>query len=35
MTVALAHRQTDGERVVVLDLVRERKPRFSPHAVEC
>jgi hypothetical protein len=26
-------RQTDGERIVVLDLVRERKPRFAPHAV--
>jgi hypothetical protein len=32
-TLGIAHRQTDGERVVVLDLVRERKPRFSPHAV--
>ena len=27
MTLALAHRQTDGERIVVLDLVRERKQR--------
>jgi hypothetical protein len=34
MTLAIAHPETrGGRRVVVLDAVRERKPRFSPEAV--
>ena len=33
MTLAICHRLSDGTRTVVLDLLRERKPRFIPQEV--
>ena len=32
-TLGVAHRLSDGSRNVVLDLLRERKPRFVPQEV--
>lgn len=32
-TLAICHRLSDGSRVVMLDVLRERKPRFAPHEV--
>jgi hypothetical protein len=33
MTLAICHRLSDGSRAVVLDVLRERKPRFVPQDV--